>query len=100
MPSCVKVEEGYKCNGSQVLPEVVVLVDLKRGLALWNGIRGVVEARFDSLRNKCMSAGIADEFDRDIKMLTLPGDVSVDEMDWMMKRHTMPRRVSMRLKNG
>lgn len=98
MSSCLKTEEGYKIRGCRILPEVVALVDIKRGLALCSGARDSVEARFDSLRSRCRSAGIIDEFNADIRLLTLPGDVTVDEMNWMMKRCLLPRRVAMRLK--
>jgi hypothetical protein len=100
MLSCTKTEEGYKIRGHRILQEVVALVDIKRGLALWSGARDEVEANFDSLRNRCKSSGIIDEFEQDIRLLTLPGDVSVDEMNWMMKRFMLPRRVAMRLNNG
>jgi hypothetical protein len=104
MSKCHQIEGGYEIRGGGVplrtLSEVVVLVDLKRGLALWSGAREVVEPRFDSLRNRCKSMNILDQFKSDIRLLSLPGDVSIDEMNWMMKKHLLPRRVAMRLRNA
>jgi hypothetical protein len=105
MPSCVETENGFSIIGSgepnsSNLKEVVVLVDLKKGIALWSGSRELVEQRFESLRNRCKGVGIVEEFESYIRLLSLPGDVSIDEMNWMMQRLLIPRRVSMRLKNG
>jgi hypothetical protein len=98
MARCTETPDGFKIAGNTVVSEVVALVDVKRGLALWSGAREAVEAHFDSLRNRCKSAGIIDEFEKDIRLLTLPGDVSIDEMNWMMKRCLLPRRVAMRIR--
>ena len=99
MSRCVQTADGYKIAGT-VLPEVVALVDVKRGLALWSGARETIELHLDSLRNRCKSAGIIAEFDSDIRLLALPGDVSIDEMNWMIKKCLLPRRVAMRLRDG
>jgi len=98
MSTCVKTDDGYKLRGTETVSEIVALVDVKRGLALWSGTRDTVEARFDSIRNRCKSAGIMKEFESDIRLLTLPGDVSIDEMNWMMRKCLLPRRVAMRLR--
>ena len=104
MPSCIETKDGYLMMGGDVhlqkLKEVVVLVDVKKGLAFWSGARETVEVRFDSLKNRCKGIGILDQFDRDIKLLALPGDVSIDEMNWMINKRLLPRRVAMRIKNG
>ena len=97
MPSCTKTDDGYMI-GLEAVSEVVALVDVKRGLALWSGAKETVEHHFESLRNRCKTAGIMKEFDSDIRLLTLPGDVSIDEMNWMMTRCLLPRRVMMRLR--
>lgn len=103
MAHCVQAEDGYEVVGGgvklQSLKEVVALVDLKKGLALWSGSRETVEPRFDSLRNRCKGVGILDQFNQDIRILSLPGDVSIDEMNWMMKKRLLPRRVAMRMRN-
>ena len=100
MPVCAKTEEGYRIGSGASIPEVVTLVDLKRGIALWSGAREEVEPRYDSLRNRCKGLGIQDQFESDIRLLRLPGDVSLDEMNWMMKKHLLPRRVAMRMKHA
>ena len=103
MPQVKQVENGFDIVGGdggrlRSLSEVVALVDVKRGLALWTGARETVEIHFESLRNRCKQVGISDQFETDIRLLTLPGDVSVDEMNWMMCKYLLPRRVTMRLR--
>ena len=88
----------YEFKGC-ILPEILALVDIKRGLSLWTGPRSVVESHYESLRKSCKRAGIIDQFNDDLRILRLPGDVTMEEMNWMIRRALIPRRVSIRL-NG
>lgn len=94
--TCEEAGGGYRV-GVRFLQEVWVYVNLGKGLALWAGTKDEVEARYSSVRNRCKRHGIEKQFDREIRMLCLPGDVDVIEMSYMLSNNRVPRRVSMRM---
>jgi hypothetical protein len=94
---CEKVDGGYRI-GSHVVDKVWVYADIVRGIALWSGSEDEVRLHFDSVRAKCKSSGILDEFDRSARMVCLPDDVDMVEMSYMVSRHIVPRRVLMRMR--
>ena len=72
------------------------LADLKHELALWSGTREDIEERAKSIRNRCYRYGIAHEFDEHVRIIS-SDEIDELEMDYMLTRLRVPRRVRMRL---
>jgi hypothetical protein len=86
-------QSGHVLN---VLPEVCIMADVKHGLALFPGSRSWVEDRISGVKRRCVKMGAPDDVEKMMMVLTLPGDVSEEEMSYMLNTLKMPRRVKIR----
>ena len=79
--------------------EPSVLVDLKHGIAPFDGPYSEVVERRDSLLNRCKRMGIEREATEALRILKL-SEIRPDEFEYIIAKRRMPRRLEMRLRNG
>jgi len=77
--------------------EIVILADLRHGVALWHGGREEQEERFAMLRRKAVKMNVAEVFDGHM-LLVSSDDLPADELVYAVKNLRLARRTLIRLK--
>jgi hypothetical protein len=87
---------GLICSKS----EVCFVADLKHEIAIFSGSREYVQEVTERIKKKCKELGAEEDARDNLFVICVGEEVDESEGIYMLDNYRLPRRVSIRLRNG